>query len=266
MDAPPHCPPPLPTGAPPLPPLQPPGIGVALGMIALYFALQILIAGVLAVVLGFGWSLAHHGSMGAAIDKPEFLSLLIVPTLVVDAAIMFWLIHKQWPWLWSQAQPPGLGFVAPETIWYVAAVVLGLTVPLIGGKLTEILAHGHAVTQDVKQMGAGSGIVMRVMLTLAVISVGPLVEELLFRGVLFSALLRRLHVGWAIFASALLFGLVHLPDFGGAWYAVPDLVLVGVVLAWLRLRSGSLWPAVVAHACNNLLGMLVLFASVHHPG
>lgn len=250
-------PPPLPSAAP--------DIGMAFGMIVLYFVLQALIAGVLAAMLGFGLSVAHRGDIGSVFSQPQFMSLLIVPTLVIDAAIMSWLIHRQWPQRWSQAQPPGLGFAAPEAIWYVVAAVLGLIVPLIGGALTQLLAQGHQVTQDVRQMGAGSGVDMRIVLTLTVISVGPLIEELLFRGVLLSALLRRMRVGWAIAATALLFGLVHLPDFGWAWYGVPDLALLGAALAWLRLRSDSLWPAVLAHACNNLLSMLVLFVGAHHP-
>ncbi len=91
-------------------------------------------------------------------------------------------------------------------------------------------------------------------------------EELLFRGVLLSALLRRMRAARAVAVSAVLFALVHLPDLRWLWYAVPNLALLGAALAWLRLRSGSLWPAVIAHACNNLLAMLAMFVSLHQPG
>ena len=59
----------------------------------------------------------------------------------------------------------------------------------------------------------------------------------------------------AIGLSAGLFGLVHLPDLGYLWYAVPNLMLLGIGAAWLRLRSASLWPAVLAHGTNNLLAV-----------
>jgi membrane protease YdiL (CAAX protease family) len=52
---------------------------------------------------------------------------------------------------------------------------------------------------------------------------------------------------------------VHLPDLGFLWYAVPNLALLAAALAWLRLRSGSLWPAVVAHGMNNLLVVVAWF-------
>ena len=75
---------------------------------------------------------------------------------------------------------------------------------------------------------------------------------------------RDLRTAWAVLASAALFALVHQPDLHWLWYALPNLALLGVVLTWLRLRSGSLWPAVLAHAINNLLAMLALFVSLAH--
>jgi membrane protease YdiL (CAAX protease family) len=62
------------------------------------------------------------------------------------------------------------------------------------------------------------------------------------------------------------FGLAHLPGLQFQWYALPDLVLLGCVLAWLRLRSGSIWPAILAHGTNNLLAVLAWFVAINLPG
>jgi len=270
MDAPRHSlPPALPPtfAAPTLPGL--PGIGGALGLIALYFAMQVVTGFVTALLLGFGYRLLHGATpvdLRALVTRPDISSAVVIVTLCGAALVTLWAARARWPRLWAQAQPPGFGFATPAAAYCLAAVALGLVVPLVGGKLTELLAHGHAVPQDVKQLGGGAGTGFRIALTLAVASIGPLVEELLFRGVLLSALLRRLRTVWAVLASAALFALVHLPDLHWLWYALPNLALLGVVLAWLRLRSGSLWPAVIAHASNNLLAMLALFASLAHPG
>ncbi len=267
MDAPHHS---LPTAQPPTV-AQPrlPGIGSALGLIALYFVLQVVTGFAAALLLGFGYRLVHGATpvdLRTLVASPDASSVVVILTLCGAALGTLWVARTRWPRLWPQATPPGFGFSTPAAAYCLAALLLGLTVPLLGGKLTELLAHGHAVPQDVKQLGSGASPGLRIALTLAVVSIGPLVEELLFRGVLLSALLRRLRAGWAALASAALFALVHLPDLHWLWYAVPNLVLLGVVLAWLRLRSGSLWPAVIAHACNNLLAMLALFASLAHPG
>lgn len=266
MDAPRHSLPPA--AGLPASPLPAPGIGGALGLILLYFVLQLAVGFAAALLLGYGYRIVQGSApldVSALMARPDASSVVVILTLCGAALGTLWTARTRWPRLWTQAQPPGFGFATPATVYCLAAVILGLVVPLLGGKLTELLAHGHAVPQDVKQLGSGASPGLRIALTLAVVSVGPLVEELLFRGVLLSALLRRLRAGWAALASAALFALVHLPDLHWLWYAVPNLVLLGVVLAWLRLRSGSLWPAVIAHACNNLLAMLALFASLHHP-
>jgi len=92
-----------------------------------------------------------------------------------------------------------------------------------------------------------------------VISLGPMVEELLFRGVLLSAIARLTGNGTAIVLSAALFACVHLPDLSFLWYALPNLFLLGIILGWLRVQSASIWPAVVAHGMNNLLAVVSWF-------
>jgi hypothetical protein len=47
---------------------------------------------------------------------------------------------------------------------------------------------------------------------------------------------------------------------------LPDLALLALLLAWLRLRSGSIWPAVLAHGLNNLLGVASWFVVVNLSG
>ena len=106
---------------------------------------------------------------------------------------------------------------------------------------------------------------MRVLLALMAVCVAPFVEELVFRGVLLSGLASRMRVGWAIVVSALIFGCAHLPDFKFAWYAIPTLVLLGLALGWIRIKTRSLWPAIVLHATNNFFAVLAWFVVAHHP-
>jgi len=257
---------------PPSPPARAqPNIGAVLGMIALYFVLQFAFGLVASMLLGLAYGLTHHGAgaidIETALANADARSVLVVFVLFGAAAVTVRLAHRLWPQQWPRTQPPGFGFSPPSSAhWYAIAAVTGLVMPLVGGKLTELIAHGHAVPQDVKQLGGQAGLVFRLALTLVVISIGPVVEELLFRGMLLSALLRHLRTAWAVPASAALFALVHLPDLHWLWYALPNLVLLGMALAWLRLRSGSLWPSVVAHGCNNLLAMAALFVPLHQTG
>ena len=84
------------------------------------------------------------------------------------------------------------------------------------------------------------------------ITVGaPLAEEALFRGLLFGGWRVRWGFWPAAIGSALLFGLAH----GQAALLVP-LATVGLGLATLAARSGSLWPSTAAHATFNLVAIV----------
>lgn len=258
------------TRHPPLHGARLPHLGSALGMIVLYFALQLAVGGLVGLGMGLaaGWSgheqpASRMAQLKLALAQPDTHALLVILTLLLAAGMVIGLTRRLWPAAWSHGPPPGLGLTRPgRPLFYLAAVLLGLALPIAGGWLTSWIAHGHEVTQDIKQIGGATSLALRLPLVLVVISIGPLVEELLFRGLLLSALLRRMRAGWAIALSALLFACVHLPDLGYLWYALPNLALLAAALAWLRLRSGSLWPAVVAHGVNNLLAVAAWFIAL----
>jgi membrane protease YdiL (CAAX protease family) len=86
------------------------------------------------------------------------------------------------------------------------------------------------------------------LLTLAV-TLGPgLGEELLFRGLLLRSFLAGMPPVAALILSSALFGLIHLNLLQGVGAGV-----IGFYLGFVVLTSGSLWPAVAAHALNNLI-------------
>ncbi len=83
--------------------------------------------------------------------------------------------------------------------------------------------------------------------------VAPLMEELFFRGLLLRGLLRRWPAVPAVVASALLFALFH----ANPWQFLAPLIL-GLFYGWLTVRSGSLWPAILAHALNNAIAQATM--------
>jgi membrane protease YdiL (CAAX protease family) len=270
-----HQPPPLPSRGAPAAGVRAPGIWAALGLVGLYFLLQLVLGVAGGFVVGLAEALRHAGEPAARIREQavaimqgsDAITLMVVVTVPLAALVTLYVAHRCWPRLWTLSRPPGFGMCRPAApAFYVVAVVLGLLLPPLGGLLTQWLAHGHPVTQNVEQMGHGATPGLRVALALMVVSIGPLVEELLFRGALLSALLRRLPTGWAVAACVLLFGAVHLPGLHFQWYALPDLMLLALALCWLRLQSGSLWPAVLAHGVNNAVAMVALFVAVAQHG
>ena len=87
--------------------------------------------------------------------------------------------------------------------------------------------------------------------SLVVVLVAPVVEELMFRGVGFG-LFRRYGKWIAIGATAVAFAAIH-----GLVEAFPLLFLFGAGLAWLRERTGSVYPCIVLHGFFNGLALVV---------
>jgi membrane protease YdiL (CAAX protease family) len=84
----------------------------------------------------------------------------------------------------------------------------------------------------------------------------PVVEELTFRGLGLSLLLERVGRGAAILLIGLLFAAAH-----GLFQAFPELALFGCALAWLRLRTDSVYPGMLVHGAFNSIALAsVLFA------
>ncbi|HEY9110271.1 MAG TPA: CPBP family intramembrane glutamic endopeptidase [Rhodanobacteraceae bacterium] len=250
-----------------------PGVWSGLGFVALYFLLQLGLSILISAAIGFGLALKagfaaglhHHRPDMRAIAQtmranPDISIIVAMVTIAAAAAIMALLVRQFWPGQWSRADLPGFGFAPPaDKLAFPGAIVLGFVMLLLGGAITHLLAGQHPVHQDVAVMAGKVSLDMRILLAVLVVCVAPFVEELVFRGVLLSGLASRMRVGWAILVSAIVFGCVHLPDFGFAWYPVPALVLLGLVLAWLRVRTRSLWPSITLHAANNFFAVLAWF-------
>ena len=80
----------------------------------------------------------------------------------------------------------------------------------------------------------------------------PLSEELAFRGIIYSGLLRTLGRWESVLISSFAFALLHLSPM----VLVTHLPL-GIYFCLLRQRSQSLWPSMFAHALHNL-GVILL--------
>lgn len=83
--------------------------------------------------------------------------------------------------------------------------------------------------------------------------IAPFCEEVFFRGFLFPGLQRGMPLVWAIIFSALIFATVHA-DIG----SFTVLFVIGIALAFLRWRTGSIWPGMVLHMLNNGIAALTV--------
>ena len=88
----------------------------------------------------------------------------------------------------------------------------------------------------------------------------PFTEEVLFRGVILIGLLAHQTRKRAIFWSAFLFALFHLNP-----WQIPAALVLGIVFARWVIQTGSLIPAIVGHALNNFLFLMVARYEIFGP-
>jgi membrane protease YdiL (CAAX protease family) len=116
--------------------------------------------------------------------------------------------------------------------------------------------NGQNDTQQVVDMvmNNSSDSISRLLFALAIVVLAPIIEETLFRGFLFHALMRRMPWGVAAVISAICFGLIH-----AQLSTILPITLLGLMLAILTYRNRSIIPAIWAHAIFNGMQILSLY-------
>jgi membrane protease YdiL (CAAX protease family) len=131
----------------------------------------------------------------------------------------------------------------------VYPLALQLGVALLFFNLAATIVLGPPA-HDIEFVTTAEGALEQIALVIGVALAAPLIEEALFRGLLQGVLEARLRHRFAIAVTAMAFGLLHGPD--GALFFFFWSLPVG----WVTWRSGSILPAVVVHAVNNVVGLL----------
>ena len=137
--------------------------------------------------------------------------------------------------------------------WYIGvAVVTALSSAVLNG--------GRVVPGNTRQLFIqhphGLGILVLALLATAIAA--PLCEEAFFRGMLFRLLRRRFPLWTAVLLSALAFGLAHASP-TVSFALLPVFVYMGIVLAVVYARTGSLTNTVLLHSLNNAVGTVTVF-------
>ncbi len=145
----------------------------------------------------------------------------------------------QWPW------------------WLLGIVLLGGSAWMLAHEIfiaAQILGIGTIEVEHMKQVAAFKDQLTRLpwWLVMFVFALTPAVcEEGLFRGFVLSSL-HRYSAAWAIGISAVLFGLMHVLTANVlAIERFLPTTFMGLLLAWIALRTGSIWPGVGLHALHN---------------
>ena len=160
-----------------------------------------------------------------------------------------------------------LGFRRTAGTWFLIALAAYMASYFLCG-LFQMILHAPEVgtaTREIKSAARqflpaqhSYGYFLSVILI-----TGPataIVEEVAFRGILYTWFRSKFGLPVGIAISSLIFGFLHLrfisPGGMDGMATTLQVTLAGAGLAVLYERSGSLWPSIYLHAVNNLIGAL----------
>ena len=189
-------------------------------------------------------------------------------------------------WCWSRRPAEWLRLRAVGNGWVYAIVVVlmivaqpginmlatwneGIRLPAFMSEIEQYFQDMEASARELTEMLAAAPTIGTMLLNLVVLAAVPAIgEELSFRGVLLGLIdgdttlgarispSRRTHI--AVWVVGIIFSLIHFQFYG----FIPRMLL-GVVLGYLLVWTGSLWVPMVAHFTNNALVVLLYFAEEH---
>jgi sodium transport system permease protein len=172
--------------------------------------------------------------------------------------------------LWLRTEPRATFLLRrPPVVATLAAVAAGLAAPILNSVLNQALGVTEpAPGSPLYRMGEQISLHVQASPLSAAFVFGVLpaiCEELFFRGFVLSGFRASLRGGGAVtlavLASAALFALFHI--FPEKWLPT---FLMGALLALFAVRTGSIWPGMVAHAVNNASAVLQEWKPVRDLG
>jgi len=144
---------------------------------------------------------------------------------------------------WSSGGMRWFHYAGILAVFFTVAMVVGNYFPEQENELTRILRSSRWVVFLVAFMATFTA---------------PIVEEVIYRGILYSAFQRTLGVIAGIVVVTLLFAVVHVPQYYPSYSTICLLLLLSLILTLVRARTGNLLPCIVLHTIFNGIQSILL--------
>lgn len=137
-------------------------------------------------------------------------------------------------------------------IWHIAAIIVGFF--LMAWGMTSIFGEQE---NDITRILKSSRSAVYIVAFLATFT-APIVEEVVYRGILYSAFKKRFGIVVAVIAATFLFALVHYFQYWGDITALTMVTLLSFILTMVRVKTGNLLPCIILHFVFNGIQSLLL--------
>ncbi len=211
------------------------------GLIGVLVALAATLALTMVIAIAF--------AAGGAGDLGDNRAFTFIATFAGDLA----LVATAW-FLVSDRGRPTLAMFGLRRFRFWSAIgwvlLAFVTYLVLAGIYTELVNPPQDDLPD--QLGADESTLLAVITGVFVIGIAPPVEEFFFRGFLFQSLRNSWGPALGALGSAVIFSAIHLQ-----FDKFPQLVILGLALAFVFHKTDSLWPPIMLHALNNTLAFAV---------
>ncbi len=197
-------------------------------------------------LMAFGFSEQRAVSI---IEDPYFIQYFQIVASSFMFIVPFTLIYKLFGFKISKI----INFNLPKTKNWFAIVLMGVGFCSFANIATNIASNffkGFGVDYHVDFGEDPKGIIGITLSILATAVVPALGEEFACRGLIMGSL-RKYGDGFAVLTSAIMFGFIH-----GNFQQIPFAFMVGLILGFITVKTGSIWPAVLIHFYNNLSSVI----------
>jgi membrane protease YdiL (CAAX protease family) len=187
------------------------------------------------------------------------VELIALPAQLLLYALLYLALWAIVALKYDQPLRPSLGFVksrVPPWQAFASGCILSFVVGLVGAAL-----HTPQVKSPFDRFMSTPGWV--ILFGIFAVVVGPVFEEIVFRGFIQPLLSRDLGNVAGILITACAFGLLHSPEYSGAWQYVLLITLAGAAFGWVRSWSRSLRPSILMHAGFNSVFLVAALTQNH---
>ncbi len=212
-------------------------------------------------------------ALGFAISAAVVAELLNAPFTValISGALASWIGLAGWPIVATMRRGNGprldlgLQLSWSDVRWGIAGGFVGLVLAGIAAGLTMLVFgdFNSAAGEAAELLIAQSGPIAWVTFGILIMVGAPIAEELAFRGLMFSALLKRGMKPWlVIVVTSAAFAVFHIEP-----TRIFLLFVIGLVLGFVRYRTNSVGTAMIAHGVINApAALFVMFGLPDMPG
>lgn len=232
------------------------GILGALGFVILSFVL--LFTFQLAFVIGYllyrGASLDQWAVLITK-DPPTIFFAIVstIPAHLLTLGLAWLLVTKagKHPFL------PTLGWdwTREFTFWRCAGLAVGLL--LLGLSIIWLTGSPKTELDRLIESSRATALATAFLATVT----APFVEEVIYRGVLYSPLQRAIGKTWAVTIVLLLFAAIHVPQYWPSFGVIGTILLLSFVLTAIRARTGRLLPCFIIHLIFNGIQSVLIILS-----